>query len=317
MLAILAVTVHIVGIGVHVGPDPDPYAEVVALAAYGTVAAAVLHPSFRQLVSDRRDALPPAHGLARAMTLCFAVIVPSTVAMIRAVHALGGGGWSAALAVPPAVAGMVITLGVALRLAQLLRERERTNDMLRHRSLHDHLTGLPNRAYLLEHLEQQIAHVRAHTAPTDLGFGLMFLDLDGFKSINDTYGHHAGDVVLTDVANRLADTVRTDDFVGRMAGDEFVLVCGQPSDEPALHQLAERLRTAVEEPLPAEFGVVTPKVSIGIVSVDRETALTRDAVSTILRQADAQMYTAKAATATPTAAPAPREPRMSPLDPSV
>lgn len=296
--------------GLATDPARDHQWELIAVVVYGTVASAVLHPSFRDLVDGGATEPAAQHGIARAVVLCAAMAVPSGVTLFRALHGAraAAADLAATMSVPSAFAGVVITLGVSWRLAQMVRECEATHRLLRHRSLHDDLTGLPNRAHLLEQLEEQIARVRTTPKHTAAGFGLMFLDLDGFKSINDTYGHHAGDTVLIDVAHRLADTVRTDDFVGRMAGDEFVLVCGQPSDEPTLRQLAERLRTAVEEPLPAEFGVVTPKVSIGIISVDHGTATARDAVSTILRRADAQMYAAKTAAAPP----APRTPQSLP-----
>jgi diguanylate cyclase (GGDEF)-like protein len=287
--------------GMTNSPALDHEWELLAVLVYGTIAAAVLHPSFRSLVDDDAYGPETPHGTARAVTLCAAVIVPSAVTLFRAITAARdtASHWSSVMSVPPAFVGVLITFGVSWRLAQLVREREETHRLLRHRSLHDDLTGLPNRAYLLERLERQINRMRAHPVRADIGFGLMFLDLDGFKSINDTYGHHAGDAVLVDVARRLGDTVRTDDFIGRMAGDEFVLLCGQPSDEPSLQLLAERLRKAVEAPLPAEFGVVTPKVSIGIVAVDREMVSARDAVSVILREADARMYEKKAASREP------------------
>ncbi|MBW3605688.1 MAG: GGDEF domain-containing protein [Actinobacteria bacterium] len=277
-------------------PTRNHWWELSLLLAFGTMVAAILHPSMRMLVDDGEPETLPSEGTVRAVILCLAVVVPAAVTLIRVTTAVWGasaGDWQTMLSVPPAVAGVVITSGVAWRLATLVREREETHRLLRHRSLHDDLTGLPNRAYLLERLEQRIASVRAQPRDGGAGFGLMFLDLDDFKSINDTYGHHAGDAVLVDVAHRLADTVRTDDFVGRMAGDEFVLLCGRPSDAPSLHQLAERLRAAVEAPMPAEFGVVTPRISVGIVAVDHEAASARDAVNTILRRADAQMYEAK------------------------
>lgn len=282
--------------GMASDPTRNHWWELSLLLAFGTMVAAVLHPSMRMLVDDGEPETLPSEGTVRAVILCLAVVVPAAVTLIKVATGVWGAStndWQTMSSVPPAFAGVVITSGGAWRLANLVREREETQRLLRHRSLHDDLTGLPNRAYLLERLERRIAGVRAQPSDSGAGFGLMFLDLDDFKSINDTYGHHAGDAVLIDVAHRLADTVRTDDFVGRMAGDEFVLLCGQPSDAPSLRQLAERLRAAVEAPMPAEFGVVTPRMSVGIVAVDHEAASARDAVNRVLRRADAQMYEAK------------------------
>lgn len=270
--------------------------ELPLLLACGALAAAFLHPSVRQLDTVIDPGTVPPQGSVRAIILCVAVVVPAGVTLVRALAAVGtasGDDLRVILSVPTAVAGVTITLGVAWRLATLVREREHAHRLLQHHNRHDDLTGLPNRAYLIDRLEEEIQRVRAQPDGANAGFGLMFLDLDGFKSINDSYGHHAGDAVLVTVAQRLADAVRTDDFVGRMAGDEFVLLCGQPSDQAALVSLADRLRTAVEAPLPAEFGVVTPRVSIGIAVVDRTVASSSDAVSAILRQADANMYEAK------------------------
>ncbi len=267
--------------------------ELPLLLACGAATAAFVHPSARQLVDVTDPAMVAPQGTVRAVILCVAVVVPAGATLVRALAAVGstsGDDLRVILSLPTAVAGVVITLGVAWRLATLVRERESAHRLLQHRNRHDDLTGLPNRAYLIERLEQQIERVRARPDEPDAGFGLMFLDLDRFKSINDNYGHQAGDTVLVTVARRLADAVRTDDFVGRMAGDEFVLLCGQPSDEAALARLADRLRAAVEAPLPAEFGVVTPRVSIGIAAVDQTVAAASDAVSAIRRPADANMY---------------------------
>ena len=272
--------------------------ELPLLFAFATVVAAVLHPSMRDLVdSGEREALV-AESTVRATVLCAAVVMPAAVTLVRAVTAFRDASadhWTTMLSLPSAVAGVVITVGVAWRLARLVREREQAHRMLMHRSRHDDLTGLPNRAFLLERLREAIDRQQARPATSTGGFGLMFLDLDGFKSINDNYGHQAGDVVLINVARRLAGAVRTDDLVGRMAGDEFVLLCGEPSDEASLRRLAHRVRATVEAPMPVEFGVVTPRVSIGVIVVDHALASADDAVSTILRAVDARMYESKRA----------------------
>ena len=284
--------------------------ELPLLLAYATVVAAVLHPSMHDLVDGRAREALAAEGTVRALVLCAAVVMPAGVTLARAVTAIDDAAtdrWTTLVSLPAALAGVVITVGVAWRLARLVREREQAHHMLEHRSRHDDLTGLPNRAFLIERLREAIDRQRARPATDTGGFGLMFLDLDDFKSINDSYGHQAGDVVLINVARRLAGAVRTDDLAGRMAGDEFVLLCGEPSDEAALAGLADRVRTTVEAPMPVEFGVVTPRVSIGVIVVDHTLASTDDAVSTILRAVDDRMYESKRAArgagALPTARP--------------
>lgn len=316
LLLAMVIVVWLASYGAVLDPMIDHRWELLLLLAFGTTTAAFLHPSARVLVGERaRQAqAAPTHGTVRAAILCIAVVVPALVTLLRAVTAARSAtadAWLAMLSIPPALAGVVITLGVSWRLSQLIREREHAHRLLEHRSRHDDLTGLPNRAYLIERLEGEIGRVRM-TPGSGNGFGLMFLDLDDFKSINDTYGHPAGDAVLAAVARRLAGTVRGDDFVGRMAGDEFVLLCGDPCDLPSLTLLAERVRDAVEAPMPADFGVVTPRVSIGITAVDGEIADERDAVSLVLRRADAQMYRAKrAARAAADPSPARRAARTS------
>jgi diguanylate cyclase (GGDEF)-like protein len=289
--------------------------ELPLLFAFATVVAAVLHPSMRDLTDGgEREALA-AESTVRATVLCAAVVMPAAVTLVRSVMAIRDASadqWTTMLSLPSAGAGVVITVGVAWRLARLVREREQAHRMLMHRSRHDDLTGLPNRAFLLERLREAIERQQARPADSTGGFGLMFLDLDGFKSINDNYGHQAGDVVLIDVARRLAGAVRTDDLVGRMAGDEFVLLCGEPSDEASLRRLADRVRATVEAPMPVEFGVVTPRVSIGVIVVDHALASADDAVSTILRAVDARMYVSKRAARKAAAATADRRDRGRP-----
>jgi diguanylate cyclase (GGDEF)-like protein len=285
--------------------------ELPLLLAYATVVAAVLHPSMHDLVDGRareREALA-AESTVRALVLCAAVVMPAGVTLARAVAAIDDAAtdqWATLASLPAALAGVVITVGVAWRLARLVSDRAQAHHMLEHRSRHDDLTGLPNRAYLIERLRDAIDRQRARPTSDTAGFGLMFLDLDDFKSINDSYGHQAGDVVLINVARRLAGAVRTDDLAGRMAGDEFVLLCGEPSDEASLAGLADRVRATVEAPMPVEFGVVTPRVSIGVIIVDHTLASADDAVSTILRAVDDRMYESKRAARGAGASPAGR-----------
>ena len=156
---------------------------------------------------------------------------------------------------------------------------------LAHRASHDPLTGLPNRAVLMSHLGRVLARLGRRPGTV----ALLFVDLDGFKTINDTHGHRAGDSVLRDVAGRIVAAVRGDDVVARMGGDEFVVVCDslESSVESAL--VAERIRAAMEGPFEAHGRTHRIAASIGV-------AQTSDAGTSgedLLRRADLAMYRAK------------------------
>ena len=154
-----------------------------------------------------------------------------------------------------------------------------------HLATHDELTSLPNRIFFRARLDEAIAIARA---PHD-SIAVLYLDLDGFKSINDAHGHDTGDEVLRIVAARLSRTVRAGDVVSRIGGDEFAcLLAGLPTREH-LSQIAGKLLDAVAAPLTigAVTTVVRPSIGISLWAAD---GLTADA---LLRSADAAMYRAK------------------------
>lgn len=155
----------------------------------------------------------------------------------------------------------------------------------RHRATHDLLTGLVNRTLLMERL----AH--ALTARGVPSVGLLFLDLDGFKLVNDRYGHDAGDAVLLQVADRLREHVRPADTVARLSGDEFVVLCEELALPTEAHLLAERLLAALREPFTYGGGSLTVGASIGIALASD----TEPGAPALLRAADQAMSDAKAA----------------------
>lgn len=160
-------------------------------------------------------------------------------------------------------------------------------EQLREQALHDPLTGLPNRVLLLERLGQATARARRSHAP----ISVLFLDLDGFKAVNDTLGHAIGDVVLRTVANRLAALLRPNDTAARLGGDEFVVLCEDTTTEQA-QLVAARLREAVCAPLNPLDGVdLSLSVAIGIAC---STDMTDDPdPEELLRTADNAMYVDK------------------------
>lgn len=150
-------------------------------------------------------------------------------------------------------------------------------------ALHDALTGLPNRSLLLDRVRQALAQWTRKQEP----FALFFIDLDGFKAVNDRYGHEAGDAVLREVARRLKDGVREVDTAARIAGDEFVVLVSGPSTRTALAALADKLLAAVAQPMRLPCGteaVVTASLGIGTCPDDGED------VDTLLNAADREMY---------------------------
>ncbi|HEY7891351.1 MAG TPA: EAL domain-containing protein [Solirubrobacteraceae bacterium] len=148
---------------------------------------------------------------------------------------------------------------------------------------HDALTGLPNRTLIVDRLEQMLLRARRSKAPV----AALFVDLDNFKSINDTLGHNAGDELLQAVGARLDGVVRDVDALGRLGGDEFVVVAGDMSLIAGPELVAERLLDALKEPIKLGETRVTVTASIGIATGDRSSA------GELLRDADIAMYRAK------------------------
>jgi two-component system, cell cycle response regulator len=162
----------------------------------------------------------------------------------------------------------------------------RARDEMRYRAMHDALTGLWNRAGILEILRKELARsAREHTST-----GVVLADLDGFKPINDRLGHVAGDAVLQEVARRMGVSVRTHDSVGRYGGEEFLLVlpnCGLRR----VQALAERLRRAIAaKPFPTQAGAVRLTCSFGTVASEQ---IPGARPMDLVQAADAALYRAK------------------------
>lgn len=155
----------------------------------------------------------------------------------------------------------------------------------RHLALHDGLTALPNRRYFREKLAEVLAQRRQEKPP----IAVLYLDLDGFKPINDAHGHDIGDKLLQIVAARLSRTVRAGDMVSRIGGDEFACLIEGTLDRHRLAQLADKLYEAVSAPL--RIGrlelVVRPSIGIAVCPADGDTA------ERLIESADAAMYRAK------------------------
>ena len=190
---------------------------------------------------------------------------------------------------------LLVTLLIFLLVVVLSRSREgalrmvaRKTGELRFRALHDGLTGLPNRELVLDRAEQMLARARRHDVP----IAIMYVDLDGFKLVNDNFGHAAGDEVLRAVAERLSTVMRESDTVGRLAGDEFVVLLESTSLASGPELVAQRTIDVLAQPmeLAAAGGkAVSLTASIGIALGERVDA------ERLVRDADLALYQAKAA----------------------
>lgn len=181
---------------------------------------------------------------------------------------------------------LAITLVSALILGSLsadLTDRRETSRLLTHQANHDPLTGLPNRLALQRHLDRAVA--RSHP---DCSTAVMFLDLDGFKIVNDSLGHSWGDVMLVQIAERLRAAARPRDLVARIGGDEFVVVAYDLARADDALPIARRLLDAVGEPVTNAGRTLVASASIGIALTDGVTS-----AEEVLRNADGAMYRAK------------------------
>ncbi|HSJ79850.1 MAG TPA: diguanylate cyclase, partial [Thiobacillus sp.] len=174
-----------------------------------------------------------------------------------------------------------------LEVRLLYKQLEQYSRALESMALHDALTGLPNRRLLMDRLSLAIAHARRNKSP----MAVMFLDLDGFKQINDSLGHDAGDMLLSLVADRLVAAVRQEDTVARIGGDEFVIGLWELSHVDAVATLASKVILAVSQPyrIQGHDVRITASVGVGIYPLHGE------AVETLMKRADLALYEAKRA----------------------
>lgn len=179
---------------------------------------------------------------------------------------------------------------ILLRTRGLVRIEEAalmaSNDALAYVAYHDSLTGLPNRHLLLDRLEQAIASSKRHHTC----IAVCFMDLDGFKDVNDNHGHEVGDQVLQEVGHRLQMCVRKNDTVARLGGDEFVILLTEIKDETADEEVLERLLSAMRQPIQITEDVTAQvSTSIGVTIYPTDDS----APSVLLEHADQAMYLAK------------------------
>jgi diguanylate cyclase (GGDEF)-like protein/PAS domain S-box-containing protein len=168
-----------------------------------------------------------------------------------------------------------------------ITEARAAEEQLRHHALHDSLTGMPNRTLVFDRLDQALARCRRDPA-SDVG--VIVVDVDHFKQVNDSYGHPAGDQLLVSLAAALEDVLRDSDTAGRLGGDEFVIVCENVHGPGDLADIAERLRSAVRMPVQIGAATLLPSISLGCTLTNGDTS-----VDQVIAEADAALYRAKAA----------------------
>ena len=185
-----------------------------------------------------------------------------------------------------AFGGFALLTGLALRYMRRSAARiAEGEDRLRHLALHDPLSGLPNRTFFGDRL----AAVIAEAGQSDTIAAVLAIDLDHFKDINDTLGHHIGDGLIGVVAQRLVNAVRHEDLVARLGGDEFAVITTEVADTKSLERFADRLIAILRAPYTISGHTLLIGASVGIAVIDRRAGDAAD----IMRRADVALYRAK------------------------
>jgi diguanylate cyclase (GGDEF)-like protein len=250
-------------------------------AFFALLGAAALHPS---MVSMGKPAPKRVrgYGSSRFVAMSVALVVPAAVVAMRPATTPGA---RVVCGVLVAVLGILVLTRTAVAV-----NRHATSEVrLERQANSDPLTGLPNRLRLTTHLEGALS--RAHVAGR--GIGVLFMDLDEFKTVNDNWGHESGDELLIVVARRLSAAVRGGELVARVGGDEFVIVC-ENIDAPAdAVEVGRRILARLDDPVALRAASIPITSSVGVtVARPRDRAVS---VEDLLREADTAMYRAKAA----------------------
>ncbi len=245
-------------------------------------AAAALHPSMCSAV-ERVAAVPEGLSTRRMLILAGATLLSPAVLLLQA-------SLDQRVDMPVIAIGTLLLFSLVLgrlflavaELRRTLGERQALEAELKRQALHDPLTGLANRVLFADRLEHALARRRELVS-------VLYLDLDDFKTVNDTLGHEAGDEILVRVAARIEDTVRAHDTAARLGGDEFAVLLEESPDLRVAGTIAERLLAALSQPLETHGHAVVIRASIGI---SQGVSGTTDAAA-MMREADIAMYLAK------------------------
>jgi len=217
---------------------------------------------------------PPLFSPSHAGVVVVAVIAAPVVLAAQVA-------WEVSVSGAVAVGAGLIGLVLAVHVVSLLQERADSE----HQASHDALTGLPNRLLFMDRLERALAHAVRNDVPV----GVLYIDLDRFKDVNDTFGHHAGDHLLRETASRLAECARHEDTVARLAGDEFAVLLPHLRSADDVSLVAERILEALGEPVDLGRHAIHPLASVGAAVFPFDGTEPGD----LLSAADAAMYRAK------------------------
>ncbi|GAA1426957.1 hypothetical protein GCM10009616_02870 [Microlunatus lacustris] len=284
LLVIIADTAA-TGLGLLALGSTDPL-DFVWLLSYVLIGGAVLHPSVRKLSAVAPPGRPVFSRRRQISTAAAVLVAPGTLA-VQHVLDLPLDVWAVVVASAAMFLLVVARMNVAIhQIVNADRRSEKDQAELAHQAAHDSLTGLPNRAQSLELLSGTLSRAQRSGAM----IGLLFVDLDGFKAVNDTFGHGAGDQVLRTVAQRMTTVVRGGDVVGRLGGDEFVLLLEPVIDEESAVAVGERLIEVVSAPIVLANGQdVSVGASVGV-AISQDAGTDPDA---LLVEADTAAYRAK------------------------
>ncbi|MCU1495089.1 MAG: hypothetical protein JWO62_2853 [Acidimicrobiaceae bacterium] len=255
--------------------------DVVYLTAFLLAACTASDASMRTL-TEPASGSPPAWPVGRIGLVAVALSVP-TVLVLHSSH----GPLAQRFTLFAIIVGLTAT--AILQILRALRVAEHSEAKVSFQALHDSLTGLPNR----QMMERHLTGVLERAALNDKPVGLLFLDIDRFKLINDTVGHTLGDELLVQVASRLKANVRPTDLVTRIGGDEFVIVLGQTVGVADALEFANRLRNCLRDPFTVDETEFFVTVSIGLACVPGGGA--EVSAEVLIRDADTAMYRAKEA----------------------
>ncbi|MGD0547021.1 MAG: GGDEF domain-containing protein, partial [Terracidiphilus sp.] len=228
------------------------------------------------------DTRKSAMGIGTAVPISFRVLMRTSSDVI-VLHRPSW--WTPAHAIVLLTLALSGTLAVLAWVMILRRRIRESEERFRHLALHDALTGLATRLLLSDRLEAALESAKRH----ETGLALLMVDLDKFKDVNDTYGHHAGDEVLRITANRLLEAVRKSDTVARMGGDEFVVLLIDLNDLNFAEKIAANIVNSLALPIPFQGLELPVSVSVGVCATSARELDTK----TLLQNADAALYQAK------------------------